>query len=254
MLLFPSTAQTGFWGRLDPRLKILVCFGLVALTFAASRWQALTFIALVLFGLSLAAQLPWAAVARAWWRLRWLLLFTILLHLLFSPGEVLLGSRWLSYDGLLRGLFVASQISLALLAALLLSLTLSPEQLVGACGWFLAPLALFRFPVRSWQTQMLLVLKFIPRIQSAALVGPNLDGPGAPGGLKARVNRLADRLILVFDRLIDEAEILARRVAAGEEDLALEARPTGPLLSVTNSLVLLGGGAVTLAYLWLNMP
>ena len=45
------------------------------------------------------------------------LLFTLMLHLLFSPGRTLFGTCWLSYDGLLTGLRVAMELLLALFFA-----------------------------------------------------------------------------------------------------------------------------------------
>lgn len=254
MLNFPSTHEHGPWARIDPRIKVLLCFGLVALTFGADRWPALVLLGAVVGGLLLSARLPLATVARSWWSLRWLLLFTILLHLLFSPGQVLFGSRWLSYDGLLRGLFVAGQISLALLAALLLSLTLSPDRLAAVCGWFLAPLKFFRLPVQAWQTQILLVVKFIPRIRGAALFEPVAGEETAGMRRGGRIGRFAERLIRIFDRLIDEAEVLARRIVKGEEVLTLDVLPTGDLLTARNGLMLLAGSAVAGGFFWLNMP
>jgi energy-coupling factor transport system permease protein len=226
--------------RADPRLKLLVCATLAILAFAAGNWLRLAVAAALLIPLAAAARLGPAWVVRTLWPLRWLLLFTLLLHLLLSPGYTLFGMTWLSRDGLLRGLLICSQLGVAALAAALLTFTTTAERTAEACGWLLSPLARLGCPVRHWQELMALVLRFFPLLQGelrdTAVAGR--------GGWSLRVNAWEERLLPLFDRLVARADALARRVAAGEEQLlpAATLPPVG--IRCGSDLLLLAGGAV----------
>jgi len=229
--------------RADPRLKLLVCATLAILAFAAGSWLRLAVAAALLIPLAAAARLGPAWMVRTLWPLRWLLLFTLLLHLLLSPGYTLFGVAWLSRDGLLRGLLICSQLGTAALAAALLTCTTSAERTAEACGWLLSPLARLGCPVQRWQELMALVLRFFPLLQeelrSTAVAGR--------GGWSARVYAWEERLLPLFDRLVVRADLLARRIAAGEEQL-LPAATLPPVGIRTGSdLLLLAGGVVMIA-------
>ena len=77
--------------RADARLKLLVCGGLAILAFAAGSWPRLAVAGAALVALAAAARCGPAWMLRTLWPLRWLLLFTLLLHLLLSPGYTLFG-------------------------------------------------------------------------------------------------------------------------------------------------------------------
>jgi energy-coupling factor transport system permease protein len=230
----------------DPRLKLLVCATLAILAFAAGSWLRLAVAAALLVPLAAAARLGPAWAVRTLWPLRWLLLFTLLLHLLLSPGYTLFGVVWLSRDGLLRGLLICSQLGTATLAAALLTITTSAERTAAACGWLLSPLARLGCPVRRWQELMALVLRFFPLLQGE-LRATAVTGQG---GWSARVNAWEERLLPLFDRLVERADLLARRVAAGEEQLLpAEGLPPLAIRSGSDLLLLAGGAAMMLLYL-----
>ena len=209
--------------RADARLKLLVCGGLAILAFAAGSWPRLAVAGAVLVALAAAARCGPAWMLRTLWPLRWLLLFTLLLHLLLSPGYTLFGVSWLSRDGLRLGLLTCGQLGVAALAAALLTLTTSAEQASLACGWVLLPLARLGCPVRRWQALITLVLHFFPvlREELRATATP------AGGSWSKRVTAWEDRLLPLFDRLVSRADHLARQVAAGQETL-LNAPPLPP--------------------------
>lgn len=232
--------------RADPRLKLLVCATLAILAFAAGSWLRLAAAAALLVPLAAAAHLGPGWVLRTLWPLRWLLLFTLLLHLLLSPGYTLFGVAWLSRDGLLRGLLICSQLGTAALAAALLTTTTTAERTAEACGWLLSPFERLGCPVRRWQELMALVLRFFPLLQeelrATAVAGRD--------GWSARVNAWEERLLPLFDRLVERADALAQRVAAGQEQL-LPAVSLPPLAirSGSDLLLLAGGAMMTVLYL-----
>jgi len=222
---------------LDPRLKVAFCLLLVMLSFAAANWVQLALPATVV-GVSL--WLCRAVTGRVWklcLMLRWLLLFTLLMHLLFSPGRTLFGVSWLSLDGLLLGSLVCSQMIVAVLASALLALTTSAESLATTLGWYLKPLHYLGFKVAEWQRLMLLSLHFLPVVQeearSARAITPNFSGRSEAA--EARIGRLRQFL----HRMIDRGDEVAQGLVA-DEGPCTELEPLPPLwpLSFADSLFL----------------
>jgi energy-coupling factor transport system permease protein len=230
----------------DPRLKLLVCGALAILAFAAGSWLRLAAAAALLVPLGAAAQRGPAWLVRTLWPLRWLFLFTLLLHLLLSPGHTLFGLAWLSYDGLLRGLLICAQLGVAMLAAALLTFTTSAELTALACSWLLNPLTRLGCPVHRWQELMLLVLRFFPELREEL----RATAVAGDAGWTARINIWEERLLPLCDRLVVRADLLARRVAAGEETL-LPATALPPLKVRTAGDLLLLGGGIGMAVLYL---
>lgn len=244
------TPGDSFVHRLDPRLKLVGLPLLTITAFAMPSTGRLLLLFLVAGCLILASRLP----AADWWRgvrlLRWLFLFSLLLHLFFSPGRTLFGLPWLSLDGLVLGIQVCWQLLLAFLFASILSLTTSPGQLASAITALLEPLRRFGLPVERLSQTMHLVLYFIPVLREEALAvvdaEPGLAGDMARGPLLARgkaAGKLVEPLVM---RLADRADELACRLAAGEELVAptrLEAFSAGAggLWSLWGSILLVLG-------------
>lgn len=227
--------------RADPRLKLPLCGGLAALAFTAGSWLQLGAVAAaLLLLLAFSSSTALHPLGRTLWSLRWLLIFTLLLHMLLDPGRTLWGIAWLSRDGLLRGLMVTAQLATATLAAALLAQTTPGTLLARAGGWLLEPLRLLGCPVRRWQEQAAVVLYCVPLVQ-AELQSEAGATPGEPRSLR--------RFLVLFDRLIDHGEKIAARLSAGDEPLNL----TGvwPPLAVAN-LVPAAVGVVTLGCFWLS--
>jgi len=237
--------------RLDARVKLAVLPLFVVASFALSgglRLAALGVCALVML---LAAGLPW----KVWWRgiriFRWLFLFTLLLHLLLTPGRTLFGVEWLSYDGLLRGLTVCAQLLLAILFSSLLTLTSSVEALAGAVAWWLAPLRRWRLPVDELSRLLQLVLQFIPVLReewAAQVEAFRRRGEDLSQGTLLQRGRLAGQMLapLVLG-LVDRADALAYDMAIDDRPPATNGVLTRP---AWRDLVLAGAGLLTLVLIW----
>jgi energy-coupling factor transport system permease protein len=232
--------------RLDPRLKLCGLPLLVIAVFAAHDPLRLGGLALLAAVLILLSGIECSTWWRGLWILRWLFLFTLLLHLFLSPGRTLLGVAWLSHDGLLRGALVCSQLALAVLFSSLLTLTTSPRDVAGACASLLSPLERFGFSVRESAILLLLVLHFVPilREETIGLIESSRNEGIDPsqGSLVARglaVGRMIAPLLL---RLVDRADALAGSVASGEDaiDDGIELRPFWPPRSADLAFVCSG--------------
>jgi len=203
--------------RCDPRLKLVILPLLMIAALAANgplRLLLLSGIWLLLAGLARTPRSLWYRSARA---LRFLLLFTLLLHLLLTPGRTLFGTSWLSQDGLQIGLLTCWKLLLALFFASLLTLTTRPEEVAAALGRLLAPLERVGLPAARISEFVQLVLYFIPVLQEEVRGlshGRRPDAPRRQGWLQRcrAAGQLVEPLVL---RLVDRADELAHQVAAG---------------------------------------
>lgn len=216
--------------RLDARYKVIVAPLLVVAAFAATGCGQLGLLSLLLLAAWRLALLPLAMVPRLAWRLRWLLLFTVLVHLFFTPGRTLFGQTWLSLDGLQTGLLTCWRLLLSLLAAAGLGATTAPAALAGALGWLLSPLRRLGLPVAGAAGMVLLVLHFIPLLRSEALAAHEAlaatEGRMPSSGYLRR-GRYACRLVTpLLLRLVSRGDELARRLAGGE--MVAELQPLAP--------------------------
>ena len=202
---------------LDPRIKLISTLALVVLTFAAGHWAQLAVLAVVAASaLRVVSAHVWL-VLRICMTLRWLLLFTLLLHLLFSSGRTLWGIGWLSLDGLQQGVFVCLQMSLAALFTTTLAMTTSVEGLAAAFGWLVRPLALLGCRTDDWQKILLLALGFLPVVhEEITRPGPGETDTGRRRwwDVKAGCSRFVARTEAFVERILARADRMAYQVAA----------------------------------------
>lgn len=207
-----------FLHRVDPRVKLLLLLGLIACLFSTSNPQRLFLIACLWFAAAGATMQGLHDVWRIIKMLRWLLVFTLLVHLFFTPGRTLFGTSWLSYDGLLRGLLINSQLLMAVLFSLLLAWTTRPEALASGLTTLLAPLQWLKVPVKEAGGMLLLVLHFFPLIQNEVAILKSERGVrtgGVVSGFKGWLNNIEPLLNQLFDR----ADQLAKDIVSGTETL-----------------------------------
>ncbi|WP_432821318.1 energy-coupling factor transporter transmembrane component T family protein [Trichloromonas sp.] len=242
-----------FLHRLDARLKLCGLPLFIVAAFAAPEPGRLFGLAGCALAMLLLAQIPW----RIWWRgiriFRWLFLFTLLLHLLLTPGRTLFGVEWLSYDGLLRGSTVCAQLLLAIIFSSLLTLTSTVEALAAAVSSLLAPLRRFRVPVDelSWLLQQ--VLHFIPVLREECAVqieAFRCRGEDLAHGSLLQRGRVAGRMLApLMLGLVDRADTLAHEVAGGRQKMADAASIAQPPLSAQD-MGLAAAGLLALALIW----
>ncbi len=210
--------------RLDPRLKLLLLLLLVMTIFSASGFGVLLYV-----GLLAAGFLAWhPSIIKQFVRrlayLRWLLLFTLLLHLFLTPGRTLFGLRMLSYDGLLRGLMVDLQLLLALFFTLCFALFTESEAVAWGMSKLLSPLGRLGLPVSEAGGLLVMVLHFLPQVfqQGAPLIekGRRHERQGISERLQ-RLSRLVGDAVLV---VVEQADSLAQDISRGENPLS--AKPT----------------------------
>jgi len=207
---------------------VVACLLLVGVTFASAGWLSLLLIGLAVAVTVYLAVLPVSPLLSTCWQLRWLLVFSLLMHLLMTPGRTLWGTDWLSLDGLLLGLRVNLQIILALLSARLLTLTTSTQDLARTFGWFTHPLRHFGLHPAEWQSLLLHSLHFLPVVRIEAQAAGAVGQTGRAGRSWDDWSMRLESFVL---RLVEHGDALAQRVAAGEpvSDSLSELPPLLPL-------------------------
>lgn len=248
--IYPGAFREGdsYLHSFDPRLKLLLLCTLMACLFSAtSGWRLLLLLSFWLAGARYCAD-GWRAGLKVLGMLRWLLLFTLLLHLFFTPGRTLFGTSWLSYDGLLRGLLIDSQLLLAVLFSMLLAWTTKPEQLAWGLTSLLSPLQRFGLPVREAGGLLLLVLQFFPIIRDeVAELQSETDLPQRGlAGIKAKAAMVVPLLL----RLVDRADQLAVEIVGGDENGSIE-QPVADRRLTRFDGVFFGSGMVLLMLIWM---
>ncbi|MCK4691225.1 MAG: hypothetical protein KAT20_05435 [Desulfuromonadales bacterium] len=237
-----------FLHRLDPHLKLLLLLGLMVCVFSATSPPRLL---LIFLGWLVAARFCPGALhdsLKVVRLMRWLFLFTLLLHLFFTPGRTLFGTSWLSYDGLLRGLLVDSQLLLAVLCSLLLAWTTKPGDLAWGLAKLLSPLECLKIPVKELGGLIQLVLHFFPMIQEeiAALKKEKQD---VTYGWLTRIRALTAMIEPLIFRLVTRADDLAKGIAAGSDLL-----PAGDVAFTKKlqriDLFLFAAGVLLILLLW----
>ncbi len=228
-----DSGQT-FLYRLDPRVKVLSCLLLVVFTFAATGWTELL---PLLFTVGIAVRLTSPQAASLWrvcWALRWLLLFTLLMHLLLSSGRTLWGISWLSLDGLLMGTFVCVQMLMAIMVSALLAITTSTEILSRTFAWFMQPLQWLGCKTEEWQKILLLTMDLVPVVQQEIRACATPDGGIPAAGYISRTDAgrwsvWRQQLHGLLLRLVDRGDMIAHRIA-GEQDSLRPPESLPPLM------------------------
>lgn len=237
-----------FLHRVDPRVKLLLLLGLITCLFSASNPQRLFLISCLWFVAAGATIRGLHDVWRIIKMLRWLLFFTLALHLLFTPGRTLFGTSWLSYDGLLLGLMINTQLLLAVLFSLLLAWTTRPEAMAAGLTTLLAPLQRVKVPVREAGGMLLLVLHFFPLIQEEVAI-LKTEGRAEGGGVVSGFRGWLSQIEPLLNRLFDRADQLAQDIVSGSAVLAGQEGQEEPQFD-RSALILSVFGIMLIFFLW----
>lgn len=215
-------AEDSFLHRLDPRVKLAVFPLFVIASFVDGSYSRQLLLVLAAALMLRLGNIPWRIWWRGIWVFRWLCLFTLLLHILLSPGRTLMGVAWLSRDGLLQGWLVCLQLCLAVTFSSLITMTTSSSHIAAALMSLLSPFQRIGVPARKISFLFRLVLDFIPVLRQEAkdlilechYIKSRDDGPLTAVQKKIRILRMIAPLLL--HRLVERADDMARAYANGE--------------------------------------
>lgn len=206
--------------RLDPRTKIIGTFAYIISLFLFRQYTG--FLAAVLFlGLIIHfSQVPMRFILRGLQPVLFMLLFTAMLNLFWTPGTplVTLGFLQITAEGIRRTVFLAVRLVLLILGSSMMTLTTTPNQLTDAMENLLAPLRHLHMPVHEVAMMMSIALRFIPilieetnKIMKAQMArGADFES----GNLFRRLKSMIPILVPLFASSIRRANDLANAMDA----------------------------------------
>ncbi len=151
--------------RLDPRTKLVgTLVFLISLFVFDSFWgyiPALVF----LFACIHLSKVPFKYIVKGLKTVVFLLLFTVILNIFMTRGDVLL-FKWkfisIYREGLETAGFMAIRLTMLILGSSLMTFTTTPTLLTDGMERLFSPLKIFKLPVHEIAMMMSIALRFIP--------------------------------------------------------------------------------------------
>lgn len=214
--------------RLDPRNKLVLTFCYFIAIFLVKGYLSFVMCAAVVLCCAWLANIPLAYLARGLKPLRFILLFTAVLHLFMSGGEdtlFRLGFIHATWSGLHTAIYFSVRLILLVLGTSLLTLTTSPIALTDALERLLSPLRVIRFPAHEMAMIMTIALRFIPTLleetdkimKAQSARGADFETGNLFTRAKAMVPLLVPLFISAFRRAWDLAMAMEARCYHGGE-------------------------------------
>lgn len=201
--------------RLDPRVKIIATliyiFSLFFFDGFAGYLAAIGFFALAVY----LSEVPFSYIVRGLKPIIFMLVFTALLNVFWTPGTVFFrfGVLELTWEGLRKAAFISLRLIFLILGSSLMTLTTTPNRLTDGLERLLGPLHHIHVPVHEIAMMMSIALRFIPilveetdRIMKAQLArGADFES----GNLLQRLKGMLPILVPLFVSAIRRANDLA---------------------------------------------
>ena len=201
--------------RLDPRCKLLLTIVYIAALFTAQSYVSYA-VMLIVTGVCIAlSRIPLKVILRGLKPLWIIIALTAVLNIFFTPGRELV-SFWkitITYEGLVRAVFMVLRITMLIAGTFLLTYTTSPIALTDAMEILFGPLKKLKVPVHEMSMMMSMALRFIPtlieetdKIMSAQKArGADFD----TGNLFQKARALVPLLVPLFISAFRRADELA---------------------------------------------
>ena len=209
---FPGTSIVH---RLDPRCKLLMTVVYIAALFTAENYVSYAAM-LVVTGVCIAlSRIPLKVILRGLKPLWIIIALTAVLNMFFTPGRELV-SFWkitITYEGLVRAVFMVLRITMLIAGTFLLTYTTSPIALTDAMEILFGPLKKLKVPVHEMSMMMSMALRFIPTlIEETDKIMSAQKARGADfesGNILARAKALIPILVPLFISAFRRADELA---------------------------------------------
>ena len=216
-----------FVHRLDPRTKIIGTMTFIVALFIVTGYIGYATMTLYSLFLILISRLPVKYVLRGLKPLYYILIFTVILNFLLTPGEVI-WSWWflnITAEGLRQGIFMGWRLLLLVLTTSLLTLTSSPIALTDGIERLLNPFRSLGVPAHELAMMMTIALRFIPtlleetdKIMKAQMArGADFDTGNIIKRAKGMIPLLVPLFISAFRRADELAIAMEARCYRGGE-------------------------------------
>ena len=202
--------------RLDPRTKLLCVVLYIVALFLASWFITYAIMFGVLAGSIVLSRVPVKSVFRGLKPVLFIVVFTALLNIFYTPGAHVLAQFWIftiTLEGVGRAFFMVIRIMMLISGTFLLTYTTSPILLTDGLESLLGPLKKIRIPVHELAMMMSIALRFIPTlIEETDKIMSAQRARGADfesGSLIQRAKALLPLLVPLFISAFRRADELA---------------------------------------------
>ncbi len=201
--------------RMDPRAKLLLSILYIAALFTAKGPLAYGLLFVVLALWTAVSKVSPRAILRGMKPVVFILLFTGLLNIFYTPGEVLwqFGFLTVTKEGLWTAFFMVIRILMLISSTFLLTYTTSPIMLTDGLEHLLGPLKKLHVPVHELSMMMSIAIRFIPTlIEETDKIMSAQKARGADfesGGFLQRAKSMIPLLVPLFISAFRRADELA---------------------------------------------
>ncbi len=152
--------------KTDPRVKIIVNFIYIIFLFIINSFIGYGLVFLWIFATAMAAKLPLKMLFKGLKPLKWILLITFVVNVIFTPGENLfsIGFINVSREGVILATRMSVRLVLLVLGTSILTLTTSPVSLTDGIEGVLSPFKKIGLPAHELAMMMTIALRFIPTL------------------------------------------------------------------------------------------
>lgn len=214
--------------NLDPRVKLALIVGLSIFILWVNP-PAIFLIGITLLFVALAGGISLRTIGQAVKPLLFFIGLIFAAHVLFSEGEAFVIIPYLrvsfSLSGVQEGFIVTWRFLCLIVAAVLLTMTTTPSQIIAALKYFLRPLKFLLVPVDDIAVMIMLALRLMPvllaekdKIETAQKArGYDLRASGFIIRIKAFLSLILSVLLGVFRRADELALAMEARGYARQE-------------------------------------
>lgn len=201
--------------RLDPRTKLITTILYIIALFCAEGILGYGVVALSLLLAVKLSRVRFKALVRGLKPVLFIIVFTAVLNLFFTPGTPVFkwGILSVTREGVVMALSMMARITLLIMGTFLLTYTTSPIALTDAMETLLNPLKKLRVPVHEFAMMMSIALRFIPTlIEETDKIMSAQKARGADfesGNLLQRAKALIPLLVPLFVSAFRRADELA---------------------------------------------
>jgi len=150
--------------KLDPRVKIVLVFSIVVFLFFVKTISGYILLLLFSIFLILLAKSKISDVFRSLAPILFLLLFTVLFQLFFTPGKVVYSFFFLKVtsEGIYLATYIAMRLMLLSFFTFVLTATTSNIELTDGFEAVISPLKIVRFPTEDVALMISIAMRFVP--------------------------------------------------------------------------------------------
>lgn len=152
--------------KTDPRVKMILGFIYIIFLFIVSSFVGYGLVFLWVLLATKLSKIPVKLIVKGLKPLRWIILITFIINMLFTKGTVLyaLGPIKVTEEGLYNASRMAVRLCLLVMGTSLTTLTTSPVALTDGIEGLFSPLKKVGFPAHELAMMITIALRFVPTL------------------------------------------------------------------------------------------